>query len=616
MKVLLTALLLLPGITGITGITGTTALAEASPAPFVDEQVVFAQRQFGYNCFRIPAVVRATNGDVLAFAEGRVKDCGDDEDIDLVLRRSTDGGRTFGPLQVVSEGNGTTHGNPVPIVDRRTGRVVLVSTHNGAAPCPNGCDRDPWVQYSDDHGATWSPARELTEGKRPEWNFWYATGPMHGIQLERGPHAGRLVVGANFETYDGVGKHVYGTHLLYSDDSGLTWQIGAETSRDDGSVIAQEVTVTELNDGRIYALARERGTDRGSRAFATSSDGGETFDHPFRTLPDLVMPDVQASLLRFSPGRLLLSAPAHDSAREVMTVKSSYDEARSFTPWYRGKVFWWGPTAYSDLVRLDGDEAALMYEAGVATPYESIRFARFNEAYLATPNGTPPGIPAPPEQGPTTPDTSPYRNDTFVRGGAGVTDGRFGNALRLDGVDDRVEVPFDESIDLGADDFTLAAWIRYGETTKQHSIFWAYRTGSGTTPQVWLRAEPASNRLRSLLIVDRFTVTVQSTQAYNDNQWHHVVLQRRKGTFALVVDGVVVSSATAPPGSVTAGKQFGVQGIHIGQRVDGVDRFNGSIDEVRVYRRALSTDELTDVRDHNTPIGGRLGLNLPLEAVR
>ena len=145
--------------------------------------------------------MRTTAGTLLAFAEGRVRDCGDDEDIDLVLRRSDDGGRTWGPLQVVAEGNGETRGNPVPIVDRRTGRIVLVSTHNGPAPCPNGCDRDPYVQLQRRQRRDVDRApRELTEAKRPEWNFWYATGPMHGIQLDRGPHAGRLVVGANFET--------------------------------------------------------------------------------------------------------------------------------------------------------------------------------------------------------------------------------------------------------------------------------------------------------------------------------------------------------------------------------------------------------------------------------
>ncbi|MEV4018151.1 sialidase family protein [Nonomuraea angiospora] len=603
------------------GAPATAAPAEtfeagAGTAPFVDEQVLYKQGDFGYGCFRIPAVVRATNGMLLAFAEGRVKDCGDDEDIDLVLRRSADGGRTWGPLQVVSEGNGTTHGNPVPVVDERTGRVVLVSTHNGPEPCPNGCDRDPWVQFSDDHGATWSAAREMTEGKRPEWNFWYATGPMHGIQLKRGPHAGRLVVGASFESWDRVGKHVYGTHLLYSDDSGATWKIGAETFRDDGTVIAQEVTVVELTDGRIYASARERGTDEGSRAYATSSDGGETWDAPFRTMPALATTDVQASLLRFGDGRILFSSPMHPGAREAMGIRSSYDEGRRFETWDEGKVFYWGPSAYSDMVRLDGDEAALMYEAGNITPYEQIRFARFNEAYLETPNGTPPGVPGPPAPGPTTPDESPYRNQAYVRGGAQTTDGRFGNGLALDRVDDRVEVPFNGSIDLGAKDFTLTSWIRYSEQTGAHAILWFHRVNRGTNPPaLWLRAEPASNRIRAVLSVDRFNVTVQSPSAYNDGQWHFVVLQRVRGELRLLVDGVQVSSAAAPAGSLTLGKEFGIEGIHIGQRMDGVDRFRGTLDEVRVYRRAVTDVELDLIRQWNLPVGGRLGLRLPFDHV-
>lgn len=592
----------------------TAGAAPAVSTGLFEEQVLYQQGAFGYACFRIPAVVRATNGDVLAFAEGRVKDCGDDEDIDLVLRRSTDGGRTFGPLQIVSEGNGTTHGNPVPIVDKATGRVVLVSTHNGSAPCPNGCDRDPYVQTSDDHGATWTTAREMTEGKRPEWNFWYATGPMHGIQLEHGPHAGRLIVGANFETYDGVGKHVYGTHLLYSDDAGRSWRIGAETSRDDGTVIAQEVTVVELSDGRIYALARERGTDPGHRAYSISSDGGESFDRPFRAITEPEMPDVQGALLRYGD-QILFSAPAHPVAREVMTIRSSSDDGRSFETWQQGKVVNWGPTANSDLVELDGDQAGLMYESGRANPYETIRWARFDRAWLDSPNGTPPGIPGPPAPGPTTADTSPYDNDAYVRGGAANSAGRFGRGLTLDGSDDRVEVPFDRSIDLGAGDFTLMSWIRYADTAGSHAILWAYRTGSGTTPQVWLRAEPASKRIRALLIVDRFTVTVQSAQSYNDGEWHHVVLQRAKGKLRLLVDGAEVAAAGAPPGSVTAGQEFGVQGLHVGQRIDGVDRFHGDLDEVRLYRRALSATELDAVRRYNLPIGGGLGLRLPLESV-
>ncbi|MCO6010375.1 exo-alpha-sialidase [Actinoallomurus purpureus] len=606
------------------GVTAPPPSAKpTSAAPFVDEQVLFQQKQFGYACFRIPAVVRAADGMVLAFAEGRVKDCGDDEDIDLVLRRSADGGRTWGPLQVVSEGNGSTHGNPVPIVDRRTGRIVLVSTHNGPAPCPNGCDRDPYVQSSDDDGATWTAPREMTEGKRPEWNFWYATGPMHGIQLTRGRHAGRLVLGASYEIYDGgTGPHVYGTHLLYSDDSGVTWHIGATSAFDDGSIIAQEVTVVELTDGRIYALARERGTDPGHRAYAISKDGGETFERPFRTVKNLALPDVQASTLRLHArdqgdrtNRILLSSPAHPVAREAMAVFSSFDEARTWQPWQRGKVFWWGPSAYSDMVKLGNDEIGLYYEAGTATPYETIRWARFNEAYLATPNGTPPGIPGPPAPGPKTPDASPHHNDAYVRGDAQSTTGRFGQGLALDGVDDRVEVPYSRAIDVGGGDFTMTTSFRYSDTAGAHALLWAYRWGSGTTPQLWLRAEPASHRILAMIAVDRFNISVQSASAYNDDRWHHVALQRADGRFSLWIDGTQVASAAVPPGSVTEGKEFGVDGIHVGERLDGANRFHGTLDDLRVYKRALSPAEIQTLATSDQRIGGRLALWLPFETV-
>ena len=83
----------------------------------------------------------------------------------------------------------------------------------------------------------------------------------------------------------------------------------------------------------------------------------------------------------------------------------------------------------------------------------------------------------------------------------------------------------------------------------------------------------------------------------------------------LLVDGVEVSSATAPPGSVTAGKEFGVQGIQVGQRVDGANRFEGTVDEVRVYRRALSTIELNQIRLTKKPIDAKLGLDLPFSSV-
>jgi len=111
-------------------------------------------------------VVRTTEGTLLAFAEGRVLNCGDAADIDIVVKRSTDGGRTWGPLQVVNDGGGDTHGNPAPIVDRETGRILLAETYNtgrrDSASCTVPCDRTPHLQYSDDDGLTWSRPRDLS----------------------------------------------------------------------------------------------------------------------------------------------------------------------------------------------------------------------------------------------------------------------------------------------------------------------------------------------------------------------------------------------------------------------------------------------------------------------
>ncbi|WP_202805986.1 sialidase family protein [Actinopolymorpha alba] len=407
--------------------TSNDPTTPASGEPMFDEQVLFQAGTQGYNCFRIPAIVRAKDGTLLAFAEGRVSSCSDTGDIDLVLKRSSDGGRTWGPPQVLIEGNGDTRGNPAPVVDRESGRVALLSTYN---PGGNQHIRRPFLQYSEDNGATWTKPRDVTEDiSRPEWEWWYGTGPVHGIQLERGPHAGRLVVPSYFNEGDGSQG---GVVLVHSDDGGLTWQRGAIDRRSSQTMIPGENAIVELVDGRIYDSAREGGVDPepGNRASAVSGDGGETWDAPFVTDPSIVMPTVQGSLLRLRSvdggddhNRILFAAPAHPAAREVMTVRSSYDEAASWDTWEQGKVIHWGPSAYSDMVEVVDGVVGLMYEAGGFSPYESIRFAQFNEAFLAAPNGDPPGIPPPSASGPTTPDLAGRDNPAYGAGRRRVGEG-------------------------------------------------------------------------------------------------------------------------------------------------------------------------------------------------
>ncbi|MGW7487766.1 exo-alpha-sialidase [Streptomyces sp. NPDC054786] len=600
------------------------AAASPSPAGGFDQQILFkASQEQGYSCFRIPAVVKSVRGTLLAFAEGRRHDCGDAGDIDLVLKRSTDGGRTWGPLQVINHGNGDTHGNPAPLVDRRTGRIVLAETYNkGRADglsCDVPCDRTPHLQYSDDDGATWSAPRDLTAGIRPpQWNSWYATGPVHGIQLTRGRYAGRLVFGINSESY--AGNRVTANHaaLVHSDDGGATWKVGALDTwplAEDGTFRQKpsEMTLLERSDGSVYVNGREQdGTDLGHRTAAVSRDGGNSFTAPFRALPDLYAPMVQGSALRLphphgGRSRTLFAAPADPDRRRTMTIRSSWDEGRTWEGVDRGARVTADWSGYSDLVAVSADVTGLMYEGGAVDARDEIRFARFTEDWLGPRRGP----------DPTTRDTAPGARPALVLGGARTTGGRFGQALSFDGTDDAVRLPYRGSLPLGTHDFTCSLWFRYDATTGEQPLLWMGGVGS-RAPQVAVEGDPGHHRIVARLTAVNGPTPPTTAQAvtdggYNDGSWHHLALRRTGGRLLLTVDGGETTVVPDVPGSVSRGSVFGV---HLGQKPDSRVQFTGALDEVRVYRRALTDAELSGVRGDNAPVNGPLVLGLPLDRVR
>ncbi|MDQ0379695.1 sialidase family protein [Amycolatopsis thermophila] len=600
----------------LAGLLGGTATADTAKPGF-DQQALFNPKQEqGYSCFRIPAIVKSTHNTLLAFAEGRVNDCGDAGDIDLVLKRSTDGGKTWSPLQVINSGDGDTHGNPVPIVDSTTGRIVLITTYNPGRTdgkgCAVPCPRTPHVQYSDDDGLTWSTPVDISaQASRPEWDAWYASGPVHGIQLTQGPHRGRLVFGVNAETAQGTDSVVNHGALVYSDDHGQSWHIGAVdsypfTAKGPFSQKPSEISVVELADGSIYAGGREQsGTDIGNRDYAISRDGGETFSADFTTIPDLVTPMVQGSLLRLDrpgPDRVLFSSPSDTDRRRWMMIRSSYDSGRSWENAEQGTRVTDDWSGYSDMVQISGrfdrtTEIGLMYEGGPVDARDEIRFARFDENVLGWHN------PA----GPTTRDVSGQRSDAYLVGGPVPVPGRYGDALELDGVDDFVRVPYDSSQLVGSEDFTWTGWVNYGASTGNQVFFWMGGMGS-TAPQIWLRGEPAANRLIASMTTTAGTKQVTSVGAYADQQWHHVALQRTGGQLLLWVDGTQVASGPAAAGSVTQTVSFQ---FWLGRRLDGAFGLDGSLDDVRLYRRALSPSELDAVRVANEPVRDGLVLRLP-----
>ena len=337
---------------------------------------VYSKNMDGYNCYRIPAIVKSTKGTLLAFAEARKKSCSDTGDIDLVLKRSTDGGKTWSRMITVWDDGDNVCGNPAPVVDKVSGRIVLVTTWNRGddheKQIIEGASKDTrkvFVLYSDDDGLTWSKAKEITSSaKKPEWT-WYATGPCHGIQLQGKNHKNRLVISANHIV---AGVKTWHSHSIYSDDSGNTWHLGGIQAEHGGN----ESSVVELKGGDLMLNMRNYDRDvNKTRTYATSKDGGESWSKTvFAT--ELIEPVCQGNILNITKkgrisGNLLFSNPASTDKREKMTIRMSRDNGKS---WAASYLVHPGPAAYSDMVMLSDKEVAIYFEYGNDSPYENIGF--------------------------------------------------------------------------------------------------------------------------------------------------------------------------------------------------------------------------------------------------
>lgn len=609
------------------GPAAPSAPAEADAEPEFDESTIFEREQDGYFCFRIPAVVETQEGTLLAFAEGRKDDgCGDSGNIDTVLRRSHDGGKTWGPVELVDDAGADTIGGPLPIVDEETGRIVLITTHN---PATNHNLRTPYVQYSDDDGETWSEKESIKDDiMDPSWQKWFATGPGHGIQLNHGPHAGRMLIGLNHEGYiSGSESHDTGAALAYSDDGGETWQLGADEGFVPEEMKPQELSLAELPDGKILVSAREQhGSAEGNRAVTTSSDGGESYDSSFETDPELATPVSQGAIETYvdeqGRDRVLYAGESHPRARKVLSIRSSFDQGRTWQSWEEGKVVNWGHAAYSDILPLADDDLALVYETGEENAYQEIRFARFDSAYLDSPNDEAPGVIQHPD-GPTTPDSSPQENTAYVRGNPDLVEGVHGKALEMDmepaenGDNDRVDVPYGEAVDLDDSDFTVSTWFRYGEEDHDQVFVWGYTMGSDL-PGLWIRGEPGADRIRAMIGTETGDLSLTTEGAYNDKEWHHLAMTRTDDVVQLWVDGEKVAEGETPAGSLTRGGELvGIDGIFLGQRLDGNRKLAGALDDVRLYDSALEDEEVGALAEGETELEADTGLrlHLPLDEI-
>lgn len=377
--------------------------------PILEKQELFVAETGGYAAYRIPALLVTKKGALLAACEAR-KTRGDWAAIDILLRRSDDGGRTWSDAQLISRVPGPPRKNPValkqkladPDVVTNNNPLLIADTQTGAVHLLF-CQEYFRCYYcrSDDDGQTFTEPVEITAAFEPfrkvyDWKV-LATGPGHGIQLRNG----RLIVPVWLST--GTGGHAHRPSIvttLFSDDHGASWKCGEIIAGEvDPLVNPSESVAVQLADGRVLMNMRSEAA-RHLRGVATSADGATEWTKPSFD-EELLEPICMASLCRVSEAnstggknRIVFSNPHYlekakgraepgkNRDRKNLSIKLSHDEAES---WPISKTLEAGPSGYSDLATgPDGTIYCLYERPGVAPDPAgpSLVFARFNLEWL------------------------------------------------------------------------------------------------------------------------------------------------------------------------------------------------------------------------------------------
>ncbi len=335
---------------------------------------LFKNQTEDYKCYRIPALIKASNQIILAFAEGRLMDCNDFGNVDILQRKSMDGGKNWSDIKVVAQFGDLQAGNPAPVVDwfdpnYPDGRIFLfyntgdVSEHN--MRLGKGV-REVMYITSIDQGESWSKPVNITEQvhfnktttqKQKDWRT-HANTPGHALQFKRGKYRGRIYVPANHSIGEPQERYnEYQAYGFYSDDHGKTWSV----SPDIGVSSSNESIGVELTNGTLMLNVREQNGDSKQRIVALSTNGGESWDKIYFD-EELISPVCQSSLLLFEQEQsniLIYSGPNSTEKREKMTLKFSFDEGKN---WTKEKEIYSGGAGYSDLVQINNDTIGLLYE--------------------------------------------------------------------------------------------------------------------------------------------------------------------------------------------------------------------------------------------------------------
>ena len=378
-------------------------------APLLEKVDIFEAGKDGYALYRIPGIVVTKKGTVLAYCEARRTGKSDWDTIDIMLKRSTDGGKTWDAMRKIADVPGPKTKNPVALAQKLANTNDV--TYNNATAIT---DKDGTVHFlfcleycrafymqSKDEGLTWTVPVEITSAFdkfRPEYDWKViATGPAHGIQLKKG----RLVVPIWMST--GTGGHAHrpsAVSVVYSDDHGKTWHRGDMVVKDPELKNPSETIVVELADGSTMLNIRSESKEH-RRAISISKDGATGWSK-LKFDDALLEPICMASILRISEpksggkNRILFANPNNLTRKDGkekpemsrdrinVSVKLTYDEGKT---WPVTKLLEDGFSGYSDMAITPDGTILCFYERG-STDGKNIyktgllTVARFNLEWL------------------------------------------------------------------------------------------------------------------------------------------------------------------------------------------------------------------------------------------
>lgn len=306
----------------------------------LDSVCLYRPGDYGSANWRIPALLCLDDGTLLAVNDRRKYNETDlPEDIDIVLRRSRDGGRIWSEPQMLmaGQGRGRGYGDPA-LVQCADGDVLcLFAGHNGYFQSSDSLPIRVFMMRSRDRGQTWDDTVDLTrvlwDARSPYRGAFVASG--NGLRLKQGPHAGRLLFSASLLRRS---AWVSDNYILYSDDGGRTWH-RSQLAFEGGD----ESKLVELSDGRILLSVRRPG----ARGWNVSADGGQTWGEQ-GLWPEMTVNACNGDMLRLNDSTLLHSIP-NAMQREDVSLYLSTDEGRS---WRSPQLVTAGPSVYSSMTLL------------------------------------------------------------------------------------------------------------------------------------------------------------------------------------------------------------------------------------------------------------------------